>query len=113
MPRRIEQVNSLLQERISRFLLTHFEAPSGALITITKVEVTPDLHSAKAYVSILPKNQRGSMLEGLRKIAPELQQSLYHDLSIHTTPRIHFVIDEAEQRAAEAENLLDSLKNTE
>lgn len=109
MPRRIEQVNSLLQERISRFLLSHFEAPSGALITITKVEVTPDLHSAKVYVSILPENLRGSMLEGLRKIAPEIRQSLYQDLDTHVVPMIIFHIDETEEQAAGIEELLDSL----
>lgn len=112
MTHRIEQINTLLQEQINNFLLSNFETPLGTLVTITRVEATPDFHEARAYVSVLPESQRGSILEGLRKTVPALQQSLYHDLTIHSTPRIHFAIDEAERRAAEAENLLDSLKGT-
>ncbi|KKU49102.1 ribosome-binding factor A [Candidatus Uhrbacteria bacterium RIFCSPLOWO2_12_FULL_46_10] len=112
MSRRLEQMNSLLRERISQFLLFNFESPPGVLVTITRVETTPDLHEAKVYVSILPKNTRGSILESLRKMAPEIRRSLYHDLETHSVPIIVFLIDEADVRAAGVEELLDSLRDT-
>ena len=109
MPRRLEQVNAFLQERIGNFLLSQFETPPGVLVTITHVSTSPDLHSAKIYVSILPENDRGSTLECLRKIVPELRRSLYHDLKTHTVPQLNFIVDDTEARAAQIEHLIDTL----
>lgn len=112
MSRRLEQMNSLLQERIGNFLLSHFETPPGVLVTITRVETAPDLRSAKVYLSVLPENNRGSILEDLRKVRPELHQSLYRDLETHSIPLVRFMIDETELRAANLNNLIDSLHDT-
>lgn len=111
MPRRTEQVNSLLQEQIGRFLLSNFETPSGVLVTITRVVATPDLRQAKVYISVLPENNRGSILEGLRKVTSEIRRSLYRDMETHSVPNLIFAIDDTEARAVSMEELLDSISD--
>jgi len=112
MSRRTEQVNSLLREQIGRFLLSNFETSPGVLVTITRVAAAPDLREAKVYISVLPENTRGSILEGLRKAAPEIRRLLYRDMETHAVPNLIFAIDQAEVQASNVEHLLDSLQDT-
>lgn len=109
MPRRLEQVNALLRERVAQFLLPHFELPVGTFVTVTKVETAPNLRTAKVFVTVLPESRRGSTLEGLRRLTPELQQHLYRNLTTHTAPVIQFLLDETELEAERTERLLDTL----
>lgn len=112
LPRRPERINALLQERISQYLLTEVELPVGVLVTIIRVSVTPDLHAAKVYVSVIPEGQRGSVLKTLRQISGTMTRSLYRALSLHTVPILEFAIDDTEDRAAEVEHLIDTVNET-
>ena len=109
MPHRPEQVNELLREKIGEFLISDFEPPTGALVTITRVEVTTDMQQAKIYISVLPENNRGTILESLRRATPRIRRFLFRDLTFHSTPRLIFLLDESEIRAQGIESLLDSL----
>lgn len=111
MSRRLEQLDSLLQRLVGQYLLANFEAPAGVLVTITRVATSADLSQAKIYVSILPENSRGSILESLRKISSEIRHTLYGELELRSVPRLKFMIDEAELRAARVEDLIESIDN--
>ena len=105
MVRRIEQINALLQERVSAFLTNELEL-SGTLITVTSVTTAPDLSAATVWVSILPENHSGTALEALRRVGPGLRRRFFRDLSLHSTPSITFKVDDTEARAAEVDRLL-------
>ena len=110
LPSRLERINALLQERINDVLLTEVEMPLGTLVTITKLRTTPDLKSAKVYISVLPEQHRGTALALLRKAIGPIKRSLYQTVSFHTIPSFEFVLDETEAYAAKVEDLIDSLE---
>lgn len=105
MARRLEQINALLQERVSAFLLNELELP-GTLITVTSVTTAPDLSAATVWVSVLPANHSGTALATLRRVGPGLRQRFFRDLSLHSAPSIIFKVDDTEASAAEVDRLL-------
>ncbi len=111
MSHRIAQINELIRHELSQLILTELEFPQGCLVTITDVEVSPDLRHAKVWVSVLPSGYMvKKVLEKLTANIGHLQFLLNKQLSIKPLPRIHFGIDSTEERAAGIEALLDRIK---
>lgn len=109
MSQRTEQVNSLLQQALGDIFSRAVEAPTGALITITRVEVSPDLKQATVYIDVIPENNRGTALETLNKAKGRIQKELGKRVEIRTTPNLNFKIDEKEVYASEIDKILDEL----
>lgn len=110
MPRRIEQLNALLQAEIGTIIVRDLEFPLGSMVTILHVRATGDLKHARITVSIFPDNKRGSILEILRKNTRHIGLLLEDRIPIHHIPSLSWVIDTTEQKAADVEALLDSIK---
>lgn len=69
----------------------------GVLISVTKVNITPDMSLAKVYLSIFPVNKGAELLEGIRAN----KHSIKHELSQRTrnqlrrVPELEFYIDDS------------------
>lgn len=109
MSRRTEQVNSLLKELIGEYLAEHIELPEGTLVTVTKVDTPPDLNNANVYISVLPDNRKGSVLEILRKLEGRIDKNMFRKMSMKKVPRLHFRIDEQELYAQQIDAILDNI----
>lgn len=109
---RIDKVNSLLEQEISKILLRDFDF-SGAMVTLTHIETTPNLIEAKAYISVLPEDKATEVLRILNKEVYILQQKINKMLNMRPVPKIIFVKDEKIKEAARVEELLESLKKEE
>lgn len=122
MSNRIEKVNSLLEREISKIILRDFDF-HGAMVTLTRVEATPNLIDAKAYISVLPSasalSSGGTMEEKSDKIIKILNSGVYavqHKinrlLNMRPIPKITFVKDEVIAKAAKIEGLLEKIKRS-
>jgi len=109
MPRRIESINELLKQELSRFIRQEIELPANSLVTITKVITTPDLKIAKIYITILPDKLRGTILELLNKKTRLLHEKLKEELNTKFIPNLKFLIDEQELFANQIEQILDEI----
>jgi len=56
--KRLERVNQLIKEEISMLLQRELKDPRLGFVTVTDVDVTPDLKHAKVYVSVLGREER-------------------------------------------------------
>lgn len=102
-----------LQSQISRYLIAHKEElPVGVLCTVTTVKTAADLKHAVAYVTIFPEGKRGGTLSALRRLSSSLNRSLFHELPIKIVPKVRFVMDDVETKAAEMELLLNQVART-
>ncbi len=106
---RLDRVNALLRRELSTLVARELEFPSGTLVTVTKVTTSPDLEHAKVYVSILPPERTAEVIEPLDKSTATIQRLLNRALVMEFVPRIRFVVDDGENRAARIERLLDTL----
>ncbi len=109
MSRRTSRVNELLREEISELLQREVKDPrvGHGLVSITEVEVSPDLHNATVYVSHLGEDsERVEVLEGLRHSAHFLQKELKHRLAMRSVPALTFRFDPSIERGARLASLI-------
>jgi ribosome-binding factor A len=79
----------------------------GSMVSVTDVEVTPDLSLARIYVSVLTSGtERDHALEALQRSTPFVRRELAPRLGLREMPEIRFVHDTSIERGARIEDLL-------
>ena len=108
MSRRTERVNDLLREELSDLLRSELHDPRiGGLVTVTRVDVSPDLHRADAYISVLGSEQeRAGTLAALEHARPFLRRELSHRVRLRYTPELAFHSDTSMERAQALTDLM-------
>ena len=82
------------------------------LVTVTGVDVTPDLRQARAWISIMgTEEERAATLEGLASLAGHLRSQIGRSLRLRNAPEITFRLDETVARAARIESLLAQVRD--
>lgn len=112
MSMRTTRVNELLRAEISELLLREVKDPrvSRGMVTITEVQVTPDLRHAVVYVSHLgTEAARKEALEGLKNSAHFLHRELVHRLSLRNVPELVFKFDPSIERGARLAELINQV----
>lgn len=79
---------------------------NGQSITVSEVQVSPDLRHATVYVMPLNKDAGDEVLAGLERAAPYLSSQLGRQVRLKRTPRLHFVRDSAFDYANQVSELL-------
>ena len=94
---RQKKINSVLQKEIASLLLESIrrENISNLMISVTKVKVSPDLSTAKVYVSIFPNNNYLDHLRNLNssRMRHDLSQRMKKQLS--KIPQLSFYVDDS------------------
>tara|TARA_B100000242_G_C42988314_1_gene458732 strand:+ start:522 stop:896 length:375 start_codon:yes stop_codon:yes gene_type:complete len=94
---RQKKINSVLQKEIASLLLESIRSEniSNLMISVTKVKVSPDLSSAKVYVSIFPNNNYLDHLRNLNssRMRHDLSQRMKKQLS--KIPQLSFYVDDS------------------
>jgi ribosome-binding factor A len=105
--RRTAKVAEAVREEVSTTILFGLKDPRVKNVTVTRVEVSPDLRNAKVYVSVMgdETTQRLS-LRGLESARGFLQAKLAERVQIRYTPILHFQLDQGVKKSIEASRLL-------
>jgi ribosome-binding factor A len=108
--KRSARFNSLLQEEISAIIRSRLKDPRIGFLSITHVETTEDLRSAKVYVSVLEESEEKATLEGLTHASGMLRSELLRRLRIRRVPQLKFLPDRNIAYSIHIGEVLDSLK---
>lgn len=112
MSRRTRQVGEFLREELTDIIRREVRDPRVGFMSLTRVDVTPDLRSARAYVSVLGTDQeREDTLEALRSAAGFIRFHLKPRLRTRQIPTIEFRDDRSMEHAAEIAETLAALKH--
>jgi len=104
----MRRINEAVREVIGDAIATELQDPRIGFVTVTAVETSPDLRSARVYVSVLgTPEERDATLEGLSSSHGVLQASIARQMRIKRTPTLSFEYDETVERAARVSRLLD------
>lgn len=112
MSRRTERVGELLREELSELLVRGVKDPrvERGLVSVTAVDVSPDLRYATVYVSHLgSEEERAEVLEGLEHAAAYLHNELVRRLPMKHVPRLRFRFDPSIERGARLSVLIRQL----
>lgn len=102
---RPEKLNSLVQDELSKIIQKEIDFEKGVLVSISKVEVSPDVAHAKIHISVIPEKNERAALEKLRENIYSIQQELNNKLVLKTVPKINFTIDDTLKKASHMEEL--------
>ncbi len=106
---RMRRVNEVMREVIGSAIATELEDPRIGFVTVTSVETSPDLRSARVHVSVLGDDaERAATLAGLRSSHGVLQARIAREMRIKRTPTLSFHYDETPERGVRISRLLDS-----
>lgn len=80
------------------------------MVTVTAVEVTPDLHQAKVFLTSFASERLRQILPVFKRANHRFRHHLGHSLRMRGIPNLTFLIDESFERGARIAALLDSAK---
>ena len=93
--KRIDQVNQLVKEEVSKLILREIELSKDAMITVTRVETSSDLRHSTIYISTLFKDKQEAALHELNRSIYDIQHAFNRALRMRPVPKIRFEIDKA------------------
>ena len=108
---RIGRINEEIQKELSN-LLRKVKDPRVAetMISITRVETTPDLRYAKVCVSFLEEGKAGDAMKGLKSAGGWLRRELGRALNLRYTPELMWDLDDSITYGARMLKLINSLE---
>ena len=99
----------LIQRELSELIRLELRDPRVGMVTITSVDVSPDLSHAKVFFTLLDKKLLDETTHGLKRAASFLRSQLSKRMSMYTTPELRFVYDESVERGDHLSRLIDSV----
>lgn len=109
---RVNKIDSILLREISVIISQEINDPKLGFPTVTEVDVSPDLNSAKVYVSFLGKNyKKRDGLDALRRSKGHIKSELAKRVRMRKIPDLTFVVDDTLDKADRIEEILH--KDTE
>ncbi|MFQ5878272.1 MAG: 30S ribosome-binding factor RbfA [Acidobacteriota bacterium] len=114
MGTRRERVSDLIRDEISRLLLRELRDPRIGFATVTAAEVSPDLRSARVFVSVLgDARARADSLRALNHASGFLRRALFKNLRLRYPPSIVFVLDDSLDRGERIEGILRAIRDSD
>jgi ribosome-binding factor A len=105
---RMRRVDEAVREVLSAALAEGLKDPRIGFVTITAVKTSPDLRTARVYVSVLgERSSQVGTLEGLRSAAGHLQRRIGDEIVMKRTPTLTFELDHTSERAVRLTRLID------
>ncbi len=109
------RINQEVQRELSSLLQREVKDPRIAPMTsISAVEVTPDLKSAKVYVSVFGSEEaKEATMKGIKSAAPFLRSQLAKNLNLRNTPELRFLADDSIAYGVRMTGLIESMQTSE
>jgi ribosome-binding factor A len=105
---RMRRINEVLREVIGTAIATDLSDPRIGFVTVTSVETSPDLRTARVHVSVLgDEARRAETLAGLRSSHGVIQSRIAAETRMRRTPTLSFKYDPTVERGMRISRLLE------
>lgn len=105
---RMRRVNEVLREVVSAVVAGDLSDPRLGFVTVTAVEASPDLRTAKVFVSVLgDSTERDATLDALRSSHGVIQSRIAAETRMKRTPTLTFHYDDTIEKGVRISQLLD------
>jgi|SRR5581483_9313726 len=105
MSQRNEKIKSILQDLAARFL--NFEGNASSLLTVTKVEISPDNKYATVFFTVFPETAEKTALEFAKRKRSEFKQFVKDNTRLGIIPHLDFEIDFGDKNRQKIDTLLN------
>jgi ribosome-binding factor A len=104
--RRTSRVGENVRDALVQVLRSDLRDFDMGWSSISEVEVSPDLHYARVYITGLKEEEAKKTVEELRRIAGQARYALGKRIHLRFTPELDFRYDETAMRALRVETIL-------
>ena len=105
---RMRRINEVLREVVGAAIVNDLSDPRIGFVTVTSVETSPDLRTAKVFVSVLgDEEEREATLAALRSSHGVLQSRIAAETRMKRTPTLTFRYDDTIEKGARINELLE------
>lgn len=104
--RRTKRLGNLILAELGGLLARRVKDPRVAAVSLTAVDVAPDLSQAKVYFSVLDPSHSDQALAGLKAAAGFLRKELAANLRLKTMPRLVPVYDDSLIKGAHLDQVI-------
>ena len=104
----------MIQMELGQLILMRVKDPRLGFVTVTHVDVSPDMKSARVFYSVLgDKKVKNDSQIALERSAGFLQKEIGTSLKLRFTPRLQFFYDDSLDRGLEIDRVLRDIKGQE
>lgn len=109
---RTRKISALLQRELATLIQQEIKDPRAAKVTLTAVDVAPDLSHAKVYVTHLSGAEHArDLVKVLNRAAGFLRHELGERIELRSLPQLRFVYDESVERGMALSALIDRARS--
>ena len=102
---RRQRVAPQLQRELTELIAQEFSDPRVSLATVTEVDMSPDLKSARVYISCMGKDPAPAV-DFLNKVVGRVRHELGKRIRLRYMPQLRFQVDALPDRAAHINHLI-------
>ncbi len=111
---RAKRVAHHIQEELGRIFAKGLKDPRVGFVTLTGVELSPDLRYGKVFYSVMgSEEEKRETAEGLAAATGFLKREVARALSLRYVPELRFIYDDSAERGARIEELLREARKME
>jgi ribosome-binding factor A len=107
---RARRVADLVQAELSRLLIAEFQDPGSGLITVTRVEMTPDLLTARIFLSVFGEGDPAALIERLDRSKGYLRRTLASRVKLKYNPELFFALDPGPGHQERIDRIIEETK---
>lgn len=108
---RLERIDHEIQRALAKIISEDVKDPRMGFTTVTRVEVTQDLHTAKIFVSIIgDRHVAAQTMKALQSASRFIRGELGNAVELRHTPELTFVEDRTTERAIALSAILAEAK---
>ena len=106
------RVGELILKNISEIISRGLKDPRIGFVTLTAVDVTPDLRYAKVFYTVIgSEKERADSVVGIEKATPYIRRQLASKLTMRHTPELTFVYDESIEYGNRIDSILKDIND--
>ncbi len=114
MNRRVERVAELIKREMGKIMIEDFKNQEIGFVTITDVELTPDLKLAKVFFSVYgPPEKQKQTQKILEEATPFFRKEIGGRIQLRFVPQLRFCYDQTAEKAEHVFEILNKLKKEE
>ena len=111
--RREKRVASLIKDALGPLLIQEIQSPTSGLITVTRVEVSADLMTARIYLSLYGDQDKQNVLALLEMRKGYIRKILASRVKLKYNPQLIFALDPVPEYEEKIDQVLGALKKDE
>jgi len=103
-PRRVAE---LIQSELGRLFIEEFQEAGSGFVTVTRVEMTPDLLQARVLLSVFGADDPAAVLDRIERRAGHIRHVLASRVKLKYNPQLFFALDPGPEHEVKIDRLIE------